>query len=176
VTLFALLGAVFTFPAVGLVRTQWSARRLSELNWDDLLTELKPVETDGITAVAVEYLNPEKFQVEMKQNDIWSMIGGAEGLTRRRANTDVLLALAAYAKRWNPEEGGVVAERKGRDAMALCRAVSGIGIGMTCGYGKRRVPSYIREAAGAYYLMRQRVPALYRASESGLYSNLANAV
>jgi hypothetical protein len=176
VTLFVCLGAAFIFLAVGLVKTQWSARRLSELNWEDLLTKLKPVETDGITAVAVEYLNPEEFQMEMKQTDIWCMIGGAEGLARMRANTDVLLALAAYAKRWNPDEGGAVAERMGRDAMALRRAVIGIGLGMTCGYGKRRVSSYIFEAAGAYYLMRQRVLALYRASHSGLYSNLANAV
>jgi hypothetical protein len=120
VALFALLGAVFTFLAAGLGRTQWSVRRLSEMNWDDLLTELKPIETDGITAA--------------------------------------------------------VAERMRRDAMALRRAVIGIGLGMSCGYGKRRVPSYIREAAGVYYLMRQRVLAIYRASHSGLYSNLANAV
>jgi hypothetical protein len=79
--------------------------------------------------VAVEYLNPEEFHVEMKQHDIWSMIGGAEGLTRMRANTDVLLALAAYAKRWNPEKGDAVAERMVRDAMALRRAVIGIGLG-----------------------------------------------
>jgi hypothetical protein len=176
VTLFALLGAVFIFLAVGLVRTQWSARRLSELNWEDLLTKLKPVETDGITAVAVEYLNPEKFQVEMKENDIWSMIGGAEGLTRMRANSDVLIALATYAQRWNLNEGATVAEQMRRDGMALRRAVVGIGLGMTCGYGKGRVPSYVHEAASAYYLMRLRLLTLYKTSHAGRYPSLAAAL
>jgi hypothetical protein len=56
-----------------------------------------------------------------------------------RANSDVLIALATYAQRWNLDEGLVVAERMRRDGMALRRAVVGIGLGMTCGYGKRRV-------------------------------------
>jgi len=173
---FALLVAVFIFLAIGLVRTQVSARRLGELSWEDLLTKLEPVETDGITAVAVEYLNPGNFHLGIKPDDIWNMIGRAEGLSRMRANSDVLIALATYAQRWNRDEGLVVAERMRRDGMALRRAVVGIGLGMTCGYGKQRVSSYVHEAASAYYLMRLRLLALYETSHAGRYPSLAAAL
>jgi hypothetical protein len=93
-----------------------------------------------------------------------------------RANSDVLIALAAYDQRWNYDEGLAVAERMRRDRMALRRAVVGIGLGMTCGYGKARVPSYMHEATSAYCLMRLRLLAFYRVSYSARYSNLANAV
>ena len=85
-----------------------------------------------------------------------------------RANSDVLVALATYAQRWNLE-GLVVAERMRRDGLALRRAVVGIGLGMTCGYGKRRVSSYVHEAASAYYLMRLRLLALYETSHAARY-------
>jgi hypothetical protein len=174
--LLALLVAVFLFLILGLVRTQVYASRLAGLSWEDLLTKLEPVETDGITAVAIEYLNPVSLQVGIKQDDIWNMIGRAEGLSRMRANSDVLIALATYAQRWNLDQGVIVAERMRRDGMALRRAVVGIGLGMTCGYGTGRVPSYIHEAASAYYLMRLRLLALYGASHSALYLSLETAL
>jgi hypothetical protein len=173
---FVLLVAVFIFLAIGLVRTQVTARRLGELSWDDLLTKLEPVETDGITAVAVEYLNPSNLQIGSKPDDIWNMIGRAEGLSRMRANSDVLIALATYAQRWNLDGGLVVAERMRREGMALRRAGVGIGLGMTCGYGKQRVSSYVHEAASAYYLMRLRLFVLYETSHAGRYPSLAAAL
>jgi hypothetical protein len=174
--LFVLLGVVFIFLALGLVRTQVYARRLTELSWEDLLAKLEPVETDGITAVAVEHLNPCNSQMQIKPDDIWNMIGCAEGLSRMRANSDVLIALATYAQHWNPNEGTIIAEQMRRDGMALRRAVVGIGLGMTCGYGKCRVPSYVHEAASAYYLMRLRLLALYETSHAGRYPSLAAAL
>jgi hypothetical protein len=172
----ALLVGVFIFLALGLVRTQLSARRLADLSWEDLLTKLEPVETDGITTLAVEYLNPGNLKMGIKPDDIWNMIGCAEGLSRMRANSDVLIALATYAQRWNLNEGVTVSEQMRRDGMALRRAVVGIGLGMTCGYGKGRVPSYVHEAASAYYLMRLRLLVLYKTSHAGRYPILAAAL
>jgi hypothetical protein len=174
--LCVLLLAAFIFLALGLVRTQLSARRLAALSWEDLLTKLEPVETDGIAALAVEHLNPGGSEAGMKPDDIWNMVGRAEGLSRMRAKSDVLIALATYAQRWNLNEGAIVAEQMRRDGMALRRAVVGIGLGMTCGYGKGRVPSYVHEAASAYYLMRLRLLALYQTSHAGRYPTLAAAL
>jgi hypothetical protein len=176
VIMVALLGVVFILLALGLLRTHVSARRLGEMSWEDLLTKLEPVETDGIIAVAVEHLNPGNSHLGIKPDDIWNTIGGAEGLSRMRANSDVLIALATYAQRWNPDEGLVAAERMRRDGLALRRAVVGIGLAMTCGYGKRRVSSYVHEAASSYYLMRLRLLALYQTSHSARYPSLAAAL
>jgi hypothetical protein len=111
----------------------------------------------------------------MKPGDSWKMIGRAEGLSRMRANSDVLIALATYAQRWNPDQGLVVAERMRRDGMALRGAAVGIGLAMSCGYGKQRVSPYVDEAARVYYLMRLRLQALYETSHAALYPSLAAA-
>jgi len=39
-------------------------------------------------------------------------------------------------------------------------------LGMTCSYGKERVPSYVHEAASAFYLMRLRLLALLENEQS----------
>jgi hypothetical protein len=174
--ILCLLAAVFVGLFLGLFRNHVSATQLASLNWEDLISRLEPVESEGIAAMAVEHLHPGTSQLGTETDDMWKMIGGAKGLARMRANADVLIALAALAQEWSPEEGVIVAERMRRDGLALRRAVVGIGLGMTCGYGKRRAASYIHEAASAYYLMRLRLLALYEASHAARYPSLAAAL
>ena len=171
-----LLAVVFGVLLLGLFRTQISAARLASLNWEDLIARLEPVEIKGIAAMAIEHLYPGPSQIGAEANSMWEMIGGAKGLARMRANADVLIVLAAHAQEWSPAEGFVVAERMRQDGLALRRAVVGIGLGMTCGYGKERAASYIREAACAYYLMRLRLLTLYEVSHAGRYPSLAAAL
>jgi hypothetical protein len=75
----------------------------------------------------------------------------------------------------NPVSARRLAELSWEDLLTR-RAVVGIGLGMTCGYGKGRVPSYVNEAASAYYLMRLRLLALYEASHAARYPSLASAL
>lgn len=175
--LLSLLSAVFLFLLLGLLRTQVTAAKLSSLKWEELIAKLEPVETDGITAVALEHLRPGSSQLGMEAEELWKMIGGAKGLASMRANADVLIAIAAHAEQWSLlAEGQTVAARMRGDGLALRRAVVSISLGMTCGYGKTRVSSYIHEAASAYYLMRLRLLALYQADHAARYPSLAAAV
>jgi hypothetical protein len=174
--LSSLLAAIFVLLFLGLLRTQVAAKQLASLKWEDLIARLEPVESEGIAAMAIEHLFPGPSQLGTDASHMWKAIGGAKGLARMRANADVLIALAAHAQEWNPEEGGIVAERMRRDGLALRRAVIGISLGMTCGYGKGRAASYIREAACAYYLMRLRLLTLYEASHAARYPSLAAAL
>src|ERR1039457_520296 len=139
-TLLIVFALVFAFLSVGLFRTQVTAIRLERLNWMDLVAKLQLVKTDGIIAVACEYLHPRDSQIGLDLSELWGMIGGVEGLARMRSNADVLIALAAQAQEWNSAEGTIVANRMRRDGLALRRAVVGIGLGSTCGFGKGRVP------------------------------------
>lgn len=152
------------------------AKRFSGLSWEDLVAQLQPVETEGITAAAIEYLYPVRSQLGMEPNDIWERIGGVDGVARMRANADVLIALAAYAQRWNFDEGTIVAERMRHDGLAMRRATRRITIGLLLGYGRVRGPFYVHEAASSYYLMRQRLLALYETSHVGRYPDLAAAL
>lgn len=171
-----LLSAAALFLVSGLWRTQRSAHRLSRLSWEDLVARLAPVDRNGVTAVALEYLQPAPGQLGMEPNELWAHLGGSEGLERMRANAEVLIALASFAQRWNFHEGVVVAERMRHDGVALRRAVRGVTLGMRWGVGKARGAFYLHEAASAYYLMQQRLLALYETSHAGRYPALAAAV
>jgi hypothetical protein len=172
VIFLSLLFACFLFLVLGLFRTHSTANRLARMTWEQLIAKLEPVETQAISTLAAEYLNAGRPQAWLGPDEMWNMIGGADGLARMRANADVLIAIAAHAQEWNPGVGGIVVEQMRQDGLALRRAVIGIGFGMTVGYGKVRVANYIREAAGTYSLMRQRLLALYEPKRSERYASL----
>ena len=171
-----LLTGVVGLLVFGMYRTQRTASQLSTQSWETLVAQLAPVHADGITAIALEYLQPAKSQLGLEPSEMWEMIGGTEGLARMRANANVLIALAAYAQRWNFHEGVIVAERMRHDGLALRRATTQITLGLTWGIGKARGAFYVHEAASSYYLMRQRLLALYETSHAGRYPRLAEAV
>ena len=171
-----LLAAAAGFLVVGLWRSQNTARNLSRLSWEDLVARLEPVGSEAVTTVALEYLQPAKGQLGMEPGELWTQMGGSEGLARMRANAEILIALAAFAQRWNFHEGVIVAERMRHDGVALRRAVRGVSLGVKWGVGKARGAFYLHEAASAYYLMRQRLLALYETSHAGRYPALAAAL
>ncbi len=159
-----------------LLHAHLRRRRIASVGWNDLVSRLGTVPTQGITAIALEYLQPSKGQIGLQTDDIWRLVGGSEGLTQMRANADVLLALAGYASQWNFEESVIVAERMRHDALTLRRATFRLAVGMAFNFGKARGPFYVQEAASAYYLMRVRLLALYESSHVGRYPDLAAAL
>ena len=160
----------------GLGRSYFLASRLSRMSWEELVKRLEPTETAGITAVAREHLNPIGCQLGAEPNELWDLIGRAEGLARMRSNAEVLIALAAHASSWNFDESVIVAERMRRDGLALKRAARGITLSLTFGYGRSRGAFYVHEAASAYHLMRNRLLALYETSHAGRYPRLLEAL
>lgn len=158
----------------------FSAARYARMEWKDIVAKLQPINLQGLDIVARDFLEPTRDQLKLEPNEIWSLVGGWDGLKKMRANADIMLALAAYTQQWNFEEGTVVAERMRRDALKLHRAARHIQIHMKP-YVMRllpkrywfNVPFEVHEVASAYYLMRQRLLALYETSHSGLYPLLA---
>ena len=167
------LMTIVVVSAVALLRSQAVASKRSRYSWEDLLRKLAPVHGEGITQVAREYLNPSKGQIGTEPPELWERIGGAEGLAHMAANAEVLIALAAYAQRWNGVESRIVAERMRRDGLALRRATRGIQAAMYLGVGRARAAFYIHEAASAYFLMRERLLALYETSHAARLPQLA---
>jgi hypothetical protein len=111
---------------------------------------------------------------------MWLMLGGREGLRRMRENAKLMVLLAAHAQQWNFDEGVIVTERMRRDAVRLRSSIRRIEFALTFNIVMRRsatlIPFHLHEAASAYYLMRQRLLALYQTSHSGLYPRLAEVL
>jgi hypothetical protein len=145
-----------------------------------LIAGLHHIDFRGVSLVARDFLDPRKGQINMEPQEIWNLLGGDEGLRTMLRNADSLIALAAFAQQWNLDESVIVAERMRRDGVRLRRAVRRIQIGMFSQVFTGRhwveVPFQLQEAASAYYLMRQRLLALYETSHVGLYPQLAKAV
>lgn len=176
--IFFVFGAAIIL-IVKMSRSLFSTAMQARMDWKDIVAKLQPVNLDGLGIVARDYLEPSRDQLKLDPNEIWSLVGGWEGLKTMRANAEVMLALAAYTQRWNFEESVVVAERMRRDALTLRRAARHIELQMKP-YLMRflpqrywfNVPFEVHEVASAYYLMRQRLLALYETSHSGLYPQL----
>ncbi len=171
-----LFGMAIALAVVALTRTRVKVSKFSRLNWEDLVAKLEPVPFAGISAIAVDYLQPSKGQIGIETDQLWAMVGGNEGLRHMADNAEILIALAGYAQRWNFEESVVVAERMRLDGVNLRRATNRLSLGLLFGYGKVSGPFHMQEAVCAYYLMRQRLLALYETSHAGRYPQLAAAL
>ena len=177
---YIFLGFVVCSLIVAALRSQRSSLKLTQRNWNDLIAEIEHVDSRGVTCVAIDYLDPRKGQIDLEPEAIWNLLGGDEGLRRMRDNANRLVTLAAFAQQWNLDESVIVAERMRRDGLRLRRAVRRIQLGMASQFitGKHwvEVPFQLQEAASAYYLMRQRLLALYESSHVGLHPMLAQAL
>ena len=157
-----------------------NAIRIDNRSWATLIEAIQPLDTDGLECVAKDYLEPQRGQISMEPEVIWHLLGGDLGLKRMQTNADLLLTIAAHATQWNEEEGIIVAERMRRDALRLRSALRQIRLGMFSQVitGKHwvSVPFQLQEAASAYYLMRQRLLALYATSHVALLPQLAQTI
>jgi hypothetical protein len=180
VLVYLLLGAVVGCLLAAVVKSQLSAIRVDRRSWQDLVSQLKRIEFQRITSVARDYLDPKEGQISLEPTDMWLMLGGREGLRRMRENAKLMVLLAAHAQQWNFDEGVIVTERMRRDAVRLRSSVRRIEMALTFHLILRRsatlIPFHLHEAASAYYLMRQRLLALYQTSHSGLYPRLAEVL
>jgi len=180
VLVYLLLGAVVGGLLAAAIKSQLSTIRVDRRSWQDLVSQLKRIEIERVTSVARDYLEPKEGQISLEPTDMWLMLGGREGLHRMRENANLMLLLAAHAQQWNFDEGVIVTERMRRDAIRLRGAVRRIETALTFHLVLRHsatlIPFHLHEAASAYYLMRQRLLALYQTSHAGLYPRLAEVL
>jgi len=177
---FLLLGVVALALVGAALWSQFSTMRVDQRSWVDLVSALKPIEFDHIRSVARDYLDPRGGQISLEPPELWLMLGGKEGLRRMRENAKLMLALAALAQQWNFDEGVIVTERIRRDALRLRKSVRRVEMALTFHSVMRHsatlIPFHLHEAASAYYLIRQRLLALYQTSHAGLYPRLAEVL
>jgi len=139
-------------------------RQQRQRSWHEIAAGLQQLNTDGLSAVAIDYLEPHSGQIDMEPEAIWKSLGGYRGLRKMRENAEIMLELAACAQQWNFTEAVIVTERMRMDAAQLRRAVRGAELGLVSLRLFRRyqltLPLHAQEASSAYYLMRQRLLCL----------------
>jgi hypothetical protein len=169
---WSIIGALF----VRYFYRHFAAWQLYQRDWNDLLGKLQPISVVAVTAIGDEYLNPTPHQLGPEPIDIWRSLGGLEGIRRMRRNARILIALAAYAQRWNFTESVIVKERMLQDGLHLQRATLQVIVRRVFRIGNMRGVFYLHDSVGAYHLMTKRLLALYRTSHAGLYPRLAEVL
>jgi len=140
-----ILAAAVSLLLLALCRAEIKKLRLATKTWEELVRELKPVRTEGITLAALECSDASGWQPGIDPDELWTMIGGWDGLKQMQTNTEVLVALASQAKVWNLGGSTLVAKRMQSEAIDMRRAAMRLKIGRTCGYGRERAAVYVQE-------------------------------
>lgn len=171
-----IIGILLLIVAGVQLRFVFRRSAQQKTTWNGLLARLEPLNFADLERIAKAYLEPRGNQLELQPQAMWRLLGGADGLPRLRRNAEVMIDLAVFVQRWNFEDATVVAEIMRRDAARLQKAITQIEMAMLLRRGNLRIPFYIHEASAAYYLMRQRLLALYETSHAGLLPRLAQAL
>ena len=174
---YFVFGVLVCGFAQAVIADRLSSRKKMQRDWHELVAGLRRMDFAGVSEVALDYLTPSRGQIDLEPQRIWELLGGYEGLKRMRENAEFMLALAAFAQRWNFAEATIVTERMRHDAVLLRRAVRrvelGMRIGRLLGHLRLTLPLHMQEASASYYLMRQRLLALYETSHMSRYPVLA---
>jgi hypothetical protein len=161
VVLAVFLAALSTAGASYYLRYR-RRRRFPYGNWESLLERLSTVNRN-IALIARDHLNESgqwRIAEDLNATQIWSLIGGLEGLETMERNCPVLVDLAFYVQQWYPE-ACIVAEQLRLNAREIEWHVGRLrGAGQTGKLGTS-FPDYAPRAITTYYLMTRRVLALY---------------
>lgn len=181
---FYFLTAVGLFLAVQLCMAGYfylRRRRSSQASWEDLLAQLSSIDRGNLTQVALGLIDESGRPREddactsIEPDQLWSLVGGLEGLKALEKNSEVLIALAFYVQQWHPE-AVVVAEKLRHDARELKWHVARLNGAAQTGNLQISFPFYAQRAVATYYLMTRRVLFLYEAGNFPMLSDLQRAL
>ena len=182
---YLYLAVVCAFVCALVVQAYRSGRTQktrAAASWEELISSLEPVNSEGVANVARDFLNPTGMQVDprrdgnrLEPSDIWNMVGGVDGIEVMRKNTAVLIEIAAYIQRWNPE-AVIVGEQLRLDAQEMDGYLKKLKSSAKAGTLQTWYPFYAQRAASAYYLMTRRLVALCEISHAGLLPSLQGAM
>ena len=111
----------------------------------------------------------------MEPAQLWSLIGGLEGLEVLEKNSEILIDMAAYVQRLYPE-AILIAERLRLDARELKWHVTRLRGAALTGNLQISFPFYAQRAVVAYYLMTRRLLSLYESTSVSMLADLQRAL
>src|SRR5260370_28222593 len=161
-----LAGVLIAVILVIGVRYALRLRASTKTEWEALLKSLIAINRDGVDTVALDAIESsgqrrtDRLARELEPEQIWKLLGGLDGVKRLESNSRVLVEMAAYLHRSHPE-AAAVAEELRLHAKELELQVSRLRMADEQGSLEFHIPTYAQNAAIAYYLMKQRLQALW---------------
>ncbi len=180
--LFLALIAVLLLTLVAVAGTSLvRARKRSQGTWEGIVKRLVPIDRSRIEEIAFDVIDrsgqrrSDDGSAALDASEIWSLIGGWEGIEALENNCAVLVDLAFYVQRWYPE-ALEVAEHLRLSAREIEWQISRLKIAHTAGKLETTIPMYAQQAVATYYLMTRRVLALYERGNISMLTELQRAL
>jgi hypothetical protein len=157
------------------------ARHTSTRSWEQLLERLTLVDRDSVAQIALAYADEsgqrrnDDGDERLEASQIWSLIGGLEGLEALERNCPVLIDMAFYVQRWYPE-AIVLAEELRLNAREIEWHVERLRGAAKGGNIELSFADYAQPAIAKYYLMTRRVLLLYERGNFPMFTDLQRAI
>lgn len=173
--------ALLCFLVPLMCRAMWYHHKRSTADLSELLARLEPLSKVGIEEIAFDVLQPSPDKIDlrsatrMEPADIWTIVGGIEGVKIMERNAQVLIDLAFYVQRWSPE-ASFVAEQMRLDAREITRHLHMLRRSFRNGPTDQRTAACIQRATAFYYLMTRRILSLYEVQDATLLPQVRAAL
>jgi hypothetical protein len=178
------LAAIVIFVVVLLSIAAYYYRRArlsSPVSWEDLVKKLTWIDRNTIAQMALELVDESGEPTEtahaahLEPAQLWSLIGGLQGLEVLEKNSEILIDLAFYLQQWYPE-AIVIAERLRLDARELKWHVARLRGAAQTGNLQISFPFYAQRAVVTYYRMTRRLLDLYQSADRSMLAKLQEAL
>jgi hypothetical protein len=178
------LAAIVVFVATLTIVAAYYYRRASHTSarsWEQLLERLTLVDRDSVAQIALAYVDEsgarrnDDGDAGLEPSQIWSLIGGLEGLEALESNCLVLIDMAFYVQRWYPE-AIVFAEELRLNAREIEWHVERLRGAAKGGNLELSFADYAQPAIAKYYLMTRCVLLLYERGNFPMFTDLQGAI
>jgi hypothetical protein len=175
------VGAFLVLAAGAATYYYRKATRTSRNGWEELLARLTAVDREGIRQIARDLIDEsgqrrtDEQAMELEPDRIWDLIGGLRGLEALEKNSHILIEMATYIHQWYPE-ALAVAEELRLNCREIEWHVSRLKMAAQGGTLEGWFANYAQNATASYYLMTQRVIALYERGSVQLLPDIQRAL
>jgi hypothetical protein len=176
------VAALFVAVQIGMAAYYFVLRRRNaQAKWENLVAKLIWMDREHIDRIALALIDRTEEPSNglepagLEPSQLWSLIGGLEGLEILEKNSKVIIELASYMQRSYPE-ALVIAERLRLDARELQWHVSRLKGAEQTGNLQISFPFYAQRAVVAYYRMTHRLLELYQAGNFDMLADLQRAL
>ncbi|ADW70632.1 hypothetical protein [Granulicella tundricola] len=169
--------ALLAIAGYYLIRT----RRVSHSTWEDLLDELAFVNRNNIALIAHDLIDDPNDPTrptdgrELDPSQVWTLIGGMDGLEILQENCEVLIKLASYLQQFYPE-AIVVAEQLRLNARELEWHIGRLKGAAQVDKLESVFPDYAQRAVTTYYKMTRSLITLYQQLDQSRLAALESAL
>jgi hypothetical protein len=181
ITFLLVAGTVFAVLIAVTAYYLWQRLQTSKRTWEQLMARLIAVDRDGIATVALDAIEPsgrrrtDELARELDPEQIWNLLGGLDGVEVLEKNSHVLIEIAVHLQRWYPEAAATSEELR-LQARELEWHVGRLRMAADKGHLEFHFASHAQNATIDYYLMTQRLLALYRKSKLPMFADLEKEI